>query len=165
MSEVDVVAVIEAAGAAAVGLQIVRMSRFQNRTKADKTLISVIAEMAFLSPWKQMRVSKPRLSYCDPEQQNGWGAEKTHAARPRGHVLWCSSVKTLKESHSFQKCTKLTGAFFPSLNRRSHIWSWITHFLWVWDEPNGITWHNGTDCAKLLCLRLRGRVFTGCFSE
>ena len=110
MSEVDVVAVIEAAGAAAVGLQIVRMSRFQNRTKADKTLISVIAEMAFLSPWKQMRVSKPRLSYCDPEQQNGWGAEKTHAARPRGHVLWCSSVKTLKESHSFQKCTKLTGA-------------------------------------------------------
>lgn len=32
---------------------------FQNRTKSDKTLISVMAEMAFLSPWKQMRVSKP----------------------------------------------------------------------------------------------------------
>lgn len=71
MSEVDVAAVIKAVGVAAVGLQIVRMSRFQNRTKADKTLISVIAEMAFVSPWKQMRVSKPRLSYCDPKQQNG----------------------------------------------------------------------------------------------
>lgn len=32
---------------------------FPNRTKADKTLISVMAEMAFRSPWKQMRVSKP----------------------------------------------------------------------------------------------------------
>lgn len=59
MSEVDVAAVIKAVGVAVVGLQIVHMSRFQNRTKADKTLISVIAEMAFVSPWKQMRVSKP----------------------------------------------------------------------------------------------------------
>lgn len=49
---------IIADGAPAAGLQIVCMSFFQNGTKADKTLISVMAEMAFLSPWKRMRVSK-----------------------------------------------------------------------------------------------------------
>lgn len=149
MSEVDVAAVIKAVGVAAVGLQIVRMSRFQNRTKADKTLISVIAEMAFVSPWKQMRVSKPRLSYCDPKQQNGWGVVKIRPPRPKNTFLRCSSVKNLKRISQFSsEVYKTHRCVFPSLNQRSHIWSWITHFLCVWDKPTGITWHNGTGRAK-----------------
>ena len=60
---------ITADRAAALSLPIVSVCFSHNRTKEDKTLISVMAEMAFQSPWKQMRVSKPWLSWCDPNQQ------------------------------------------------------------------------------------------------
>lgn len=67
---------------------------FQNRTKADKTLISVMAEMAFLSPWKQMRVSVPDNKMAG--RQGIW-------LSPETTFCFFQQRKNLKASPSFTR--------------------------------------------------------------
>lgn len=67
--------------------------------------------MAFLSPWRQMRVSKPRLSWCDPKKQNGWEGGNTAVLREHAFSSGWRNLKCLLIKPESCNCTSDSGVF------------------------------------------------------
>lgn len=137
------------------------LTLFQNRTKADKTLISIIAEMAFLSPWKQMKVSKPWLSWCDPGQQNGWEVGKMALLRSLSSIFFFPVEKgefdAASQSNYRAWIVWLTGRLLcPSIlpiHACTSAAGLHNHFSleetkWASLQPSKTTLHNGMDGAN-----------------
>lgn len=133
--------------------------QFQNWTKADKTVISVMAEMAFLSPWKQMRVSKPWLSWYDLKQSNN-----THA-----EYFPCSTLLLLfAQNWRYLQLPSIAADWTEHLKILPiHALTFIAGLAWfifiIGIVTNSIARHCGIESTKDCVPYSAGQVFMLCF--